>query len=117
MVKVELPAFDTLRYLAEHDPERLEHLRHALTELLISRSPEESRQRLRGLQFQVNARINLAPNPVAACIAVSSMMHETLDQLQQVLTEGPDYPPPAHEARILPFRRTAATAADPERPA
>ncbi len=52
MVKVELPAFDTLRYLAEHDPERLEHLRQALTELLISRSPEESRQRLRGLQFQ-----------------------------------------------------------------
>jgi hypothetical protein len=104
MVKVELPAFDTLRYLAEHDPERLEHLRQALTELLISRSPEESRQRLRGLQFQVNARIHLAPNPVAACIAVSSMMHETLDQLQQVLTEGPDYPAPAAPARILPFR-------------
>lgn len=104
MVKVELPAFDTLRYLAEHDPERLEHLRQTLTELLISRSPEESRQRLRGLQFQVNARIQLAPNPVAACIAVSSMMHETLDQLQQVLCDGPDYPAVRTTARILPFR-------------
>lgn len=104
MVTVELPAFDTLRYLAEHDPERLEHLREALTELLISRSPEESRQRLRGLQFQVNARITLAPNPVAACIAVSSMMYDTLDQLQQVLSDGPDYPPPTRPARILPFR-------------
>jgi hypothetical protein len=107
MVKVELPTFDTLRYLAEHDPERLEHLRQALTDLLISRSPEESRQRLRGLQFQVNARITLAPNPVAACIAVSSMMHDTLDMLQQVLCEGPDYPPltsASSSAQIIPFR-------------
>jgi hypothetical protein len=32
------------------------------------------------------------------------MMHQTLDQLQQVLTDGPDYPAPATPAKILPFR-------------
>jgi hypothetical protein len=105
MIRVELPGFDTLRYLAEHDPERLERLRATLTEMLIARSPEESRQRLRGLQFQINARIRLAPNPVAACIAVSSMMHETLDQLQRTLCDGPDdepsQPPPA---TVIPFQ-------------
>jgi hypothetical protein len=105
MVKVELPGFDTLRYLAEHDPARLEHLRSALTEMLIARSPEPSRHRLRGLQFQINARIKLAPNPIAACVAVSAMMHDTLDQLQRTLCEGPDdAPAPVANARILPFR-------------
>lgn len=105
MIRVELPGFDTLRYLAEHDPERLERLRCTLTEMLIARSPEESRQRLRGLQFQINARIRLAPNPVAACVAVSAMMHDTLDQLQRTLCEGPDEESPAHlQAKIIPFQ-------------
>jgi hypothetical protein len=106
MARVELPGFDTLRYLAEHDPERLEHLRNALTEMLIARSPAESQQRLRGLQFQINARIKLAPNPIAACIAVSAMMHDTLEQLQRTLCEGADdeITVPA-SARIIPFRQ------------
>ena len=104
MIRVELPGFDTLRYLAEHDPERLEHLRAALTELLIARSPAESRQRLRGLQFQINARIQLAPNPVAACVAVSAMMHETLEQLQRTLSEGPEEDTHSR-AKIIPFQR------------
>lgn len=111
MVKVELPGFDTLRYLAEHDPDRLELLRNTLTEMLIARSPEESRHRLRGLQFQINARVKLASNPIAACMAVSSMMHETLNQLQRTLVEGPDDAITKHEsARIIPFRpRTEPT--------
>jgi hypothetical protein len=105
MIKVELPGFDTLRYLAEHDPERLEKLRNTLTELLIARSPEESRQRLRGLQFQIDARVRLAPNPVAACIAVSAMMHETLDQLQRTLREGPDEEAAVvAPAKVIPFQ-------------
>jgi len=101
MIKLELPAFETLRYLAEHDPERLERLRRTLTEQLIARSPETSRQRLRGLQFQIEARIRLAPNPVAACIAISGMMHSALDKLQRAL-RGPE-PKAAPSAKILVF--------------
>lgn len=104
MVKLELPGFDTLRYLAEHDPERLELLRSTLTEILIARSPAESRQRLRGLQFQIDARVKLARNPIAACLAVSSMMHDTLDQLQRTLCDGPDDTIAPVNARIIPFR-------------
>jgi hypothetical protein len=106
MMKLELPGFDTLRYLAEHDPERLELLRRTLTELLIARSPAESRQRLRGLQFQINARIRTAANPVAACIAVSTMMHKALDELQRALFEQPETAAPAG-AKIIPFRKSA----------
>lgn len=110
MVRVELPGFDTLRYLAEHDPNRLELLRNALIEMLIARSPEESRHRLRGLQFQINARVKLASNPVAACVAISAMMHETLDQLQRTLCDGPDEPIAQRQCgKILPFRAKKIT--------
>lgn len=110
MVRVELPGFDTLRYLAEHDPDRLELLRNALTEMLIARSPAESRHRLRGLQFQINARVKLASNPIAACLAVSSMMHDTLSQLQRTLVDGPDELIAQQEsARIIPFRPRAGS--------
>lgn len=105
----ELPSFDTLRYLAEHDPERLERLRRALTNRLIARAPERTQQRLRGLQFEIEARVAIAPNPVAACVALSSMMHSTFGHLARVLNdwqtgegEAPDLPP---SAKILLFRR------------
>lgn len=106
MMKLELPGFDTLRYLAENDPERLELLRRTLTEQLIARSPEDSRRRLRGLQFQINARIRLAPNPIAACVAVSSMMHEALDELQRAFFDAPEVELPARPgAKVIPFPR------------
>jgi Protein of unknown function (DUF3135) len=101
-MKLELPGFDTLRYLAEHDPERLELLRRTLTEQLIARSPEDSRRRLRGLQFQINARIKLAPNPIAACVAISTMMHAALDDLQRAFFDTPE-PTPPEDARIISF--------------
>lgn len=102
----ELPSFDTLRYLAEHDPERLERLRRVLTERLISRAPERSKQRLRGLQFEIEARVSLAPNPIAACVTLSSMMHDTFGHLAHALNHWQDDEPPPqlHNATILPFR-------------
>lgn len=102
----ELPSFDTLRYLAEHDPERLERLRRVLTRRLIARAPERSRQRLRGLQFEIEARIALAPNPIAACVALSSMLHTSFGHLAHVLNTWQDEvePEPPHSAAILPFR-------------
>jgi hypothetical protein len=102
----ELPNFDTLRYLAEHDPERLERLRRVLTERLIARAPERSKQRLRGLQFEIDARISLAPNPIAACVALSSMMHDTFGHLARALNSWQDDEPPEplYHATILPFR-------------
>lgn len=103
----ELPSFDTLRYLAEHDPERLERLRRALTNRLIARAPERTQQRLRGLQFEIEARVAIAPNPIAACVALSSMMHSTFGHLARALNdwqncEAPELPA---NATILPFHR------------
>jgi hypothetical protein len=102
----ELPGFDTLRELAEHHPEQLEQLRRELTEELISSAPPRARRRLRGLQFQLDARRRLAPNPVAACIAVSGMMHEALQRLQRALNGWPEGSCGGRRpGRVLPFHR------------
>lgn len=105
----ELPSFDTLRYLAEHDPARLELLRRALTERLIARAPARAQLRLRGLQFEIEARVRLAPNPVAACVTLSSMMHTTFHELARALNEWQegDTPPAVENAKILPFPNRA----------
>ncbi len=103
MIRDELPGFETLRQWAETDPERLEQLRHSLTEQLIANAPERSQRRLRGLQFQIETRLRLAPNPVAACIAVSGMMHEALEHLHHALTDWPRPQPEPKPAKILAF--------------
>lgn len=102
----ELPGFDVLRELAEQHPDQLEQLRRELTEELISSAPPHARRRLRGLQFEIEARRRLAPNPVAACIAVSGMMHEALQRLQRALNGWPDSSPRRRPARVLPLQRT-----------
>jgi hypothetical protein len=116
MISQELPGFETLRELAEHDPERLERLRHDLTEQLIANAPPRSQQRLRGLQFQIETRLRLAPNPIAACIAVSGMMHETLDHLRHALTDWPRPPPALPGAQVLRFPKDGARRPSPPAP-
>jgi hypothetical protein len=103
MIREELPGFEMLRHLAETDPERLEQLRHRLTERLIADAPERSQRRLRGLQFQIEARLRLAPNPVAACVAISGMMHETLEHLHHALIGWPRPQPQLRKAKVLTF--------------
>src|SRR5690606_39594129 len=44
--------------------------------------------KLRGLQFRVDMERRRAKSPMAACIAISAMMHDSFDQLRQALNEA-----------------------------
>lgn len=100
----ELPNFETLRYLAENDPQQLEQIRSDLTEQLIAGAPARLQPRLRGLQFQIDARVRTASNPIAACITVSGMMRESLEQLRQVLNGETPAPAKQPSAEVIPWR-------------
>lgn len=109
-----LPDFDKLRDMAQKDPEGLERLRIQLCDQLIQSAPEAYRRKLRGLQFRVDMERRRAKNPMAACIAISAMMHDSFDQLRQALNEaagnatstlGGIQPENPAEAKVLPFRR------------
>lgn len=112
MTSRELPDFDTLMNLAKEDPEALEQLRNQLSQQLIESAPEGVKQRLRGLQFQIDARRNLASNPTAACVSISRMMHESFSRLQSALNAPLSTPFPAETgcAKILHFTAPVAFA-------
>lgn len=102
-----LPSFEDLQRLAQEQPQALEQLRRQLTDAVIEAAPPRRRQRLRGLQFQISERCRIAPNPLAACVAVSAMMHDTLADLRDLLNGEHPEPRSAHPhgATIVPFRR------------
>lgn len=83
----ELPEFDVLLEMAERRPEQLEALRVELIEAIISSAREDCQRRLRGLQFKVDSTRRAARTPMAACIRISQLMHESLTQLREALTE------------------------------
>mgnify|MGYP005989465803 CR=1 FL=1 len=77
-----LPSFERLREMAIKDPDALERLRQEYVQTAINAAPEAYRQRLEGLQFQIDGQRRLAKTPMAACINISKMMHESLHQLR-----------------------------------
>ena len=108
-----LPEFDQLREMAQKDPEGLERLRVQLCDQLIQSAPEAYRRKLRGRQFRVDMERRRAKTPMAACIAISGMMHDSFDRLRQVLNEAVSnaasttgsQADAATAAKVLPFRR------------
>ncbi|HAG96573.1 MAG: hypothetical protein CMK83_23720 [Pseudomonadales bacterium] len=110
----DLPEFDKLREMAQRDPEQLERLRIELCDRLIQEAPEKYRRKLRGLQFRVDMERRRAKSPMAACIAISGMMHDSFDRLRNTLNEAAGNVTPGYmestaddgeAAKVLPFRR------------
>jgi len=82
------PSFETLLTLAKEQPEELERLRLEEVELIINQAPENSRRRLRGLQFQIDSQRNLhRDSPMGACMKISQMMHESFSELRVWLND------------------------------
>ena len=102
-----LPDFDTLVDMAENDPERLEALRSAMVEHVIGGADVRRRRRLEGVQAQVDLIREGSPNALAACVRISRMMRDSLEEMRHVLSgttasvEGA-----ASKGEVVPFPRT-----------
>lgn len=108
--------FEELQKLAQDDPDKLEELRIQWCEQIIREAPSAYRRKLRGLQFRIDMERRKAKSPMAACISLSGMMHDSFDRLRYALNEatgaternalyGEEIQNPAQEATVLPFRR------------
>ncbi len=108
-------SFNKLMELANTDPEGLERYRQQQVQMLIDDAPEYLRHRLKGLQFQIDAQRQIHKKPLGLCIKLSQMMHESYNQLHDVLcqfgdseasitkTDSAETTPEANAAKILPF--------------
>ena len=91
------PTTDELLKLAQENPEELEALRQREIESLIDSAPASMQRRLRGLQFQIDAKRSTSKTPMAACVAISKMMFDSVYELNDVLN-GADHEKPANTA-------------------
>lgn len=83
-----IPDFDELATLAKHNPEQFEKLRTELCEKVISAAPESQQRRLRGIQFQIDMERRKAATPMAACVRISELMHESFEELRYHLNKA-----------------------------
>ncbi|GAA3976876.1 DUF3135 domain-containing protein [Allohahella marinimesophila] len=98
---MDLPHFKILERMAKEDPEALEQLRLAHVEAIIADAGLSNERRLRGLQFQIDAIRRGSSNPMAACIRISKLMHDSLIQLNTVL-QSEVTPPTAALSQCAP---------------
>ncbi len=75
--------FDEWMNLAKNDPEEFEAKRLRKIETFFNAVPAERQQRLKGLQWQVDQARKLAHSPMASCIAISTMMLDSVGRLSE----------------------------------
>lgn len=101
-----LPSFERLREMAEKDPDALERLRQEHVKAAIEAAPEAYRQRLEGLQFQIDGQRRVSKNPMSSCINISKMMHDSLHKLRNYIEgEESDAVEEIQESKVLTFTR------------
>jgi len=75
--------FDEMLVLARTDPDTFEARREAYIESFLTSIPDVKQARLRGLQWQIDQKRQLARTPMASCIAISNLMWNSLHLLGQ----------------------------------
>lgn len=91
----------TFEELSNLSPAELETIRQREVEACIKRAPERVQRRLRGLQFQIDARRKAHKSPLGACISISQMMQESLQRLHAAL-QGEELPE-RENAQVIHF--------------
>ena len=76
--------FDEWLELSKRDPESFESRRLESIEELINSAPEDKQHRLRCLQWKIDRVRDKMSTPLAACVAISDMMWDSLDKLNQL---------------------------------
>lgn len=105
--------FDTWATLASQDAAAFERRREELLAQCIAQAPEHLQDRLRRLQWRIDAERRRYKHPLKSCLALHAMMWESLygsggllealNSLRDPLLGEPRKP--ARSGDILPFRR------------
>ena len=76
--------FDEWLDLSKRDPATFETRRLESIEEFIKSVPEDKQHRLRCLQWKIDRVREKMPTPLAACVAISDMMWDSLDRMNQL---------------------------------
>lgn len=80
--------FDEWLELSKKDPDSFESKRLESIEEFIKSVPADKQHRLRCLQWKIDKVREKMPTPMAACVAISDMMWDSLDTLNQLYNDS-----------------------------
>jgi len=75
--------FDEWMMLAKNYPDVFEVKRREHIDLFFESIPKNKQHRLKGLQWQIDQTRKLSRSPMASCIAISNMMWDSVQQLNE----------------------------------
>ena len=70
--------FDEMARLAKEDPDAFEIMRGKMIQDDIDNSSPEIKQRMQGLQWQIDKVRSTSSNPMASCLKISQMMWDNV---------------------------------------
>ena len=98
-----LPPFDELKAMAENEPEKLEALRLAMSEEIITGASSDMQPRLRAQMSHINQVIAKGNNPNHTNIMLMTELQRQLKRFAQALNAPETLT--EHQAEIKPFAR------------
>lgn len=105
--------FDAWAALARDDPAEFERRRASVLKATIESAPEQHRQRLEGLQFQINMERRRSGSALGACLKLNSMMWSGFfrlrDELNGVANGTPREEPVRSSAAVISMHQFAQT--------
>jgi len=93
--------FDEWLDLSKSDPDTFESRRLESIEEFINSVPEDKQHRLRCLQWKIDRVREKMPTPLAACVAISDMMWDSLDRLNQLYHDCESATSPKYGKQVL----------------
>ena len=112
-------SFEYWSKLAKEDPALFEQKRSEALEAVISTAPVQMQQRLRGLQWRIDAERRTTKNPLSSCVKIYNMMWDKvygqdglLEALDTMLTGAPKPKSDSKElntADVVAFRNSNQT--------
>ncbi len=70
--------FDQWARIAKKDPEQFERMRQELINGAINQAPDHLKQRMEGLQWQIDQIRNQSKSPIESCLKISQKMLDNI---------------------------------------
>lgn len=87
----ELPNFDTLRWLAENEPDELETLQKTLCKEAIDCCPEANKKQLISMQYHLEQQLSRCSNPYHRCYLAIRIMNDKFLALNSIINNPAEF--------------------------
>ncbi|WP_299797012.1 DUF3135 domain-containing protein [uncultured Shewanella sp.] len=101
----QLPSFDSLKWLAENEPDELEALQKTLCREAIEHCPEANKKQLISMQHHLEQQLSRCSNPYHRCYLAMSIMNEKFLALNTIINNPMEFQENSAEVLSLPAKK------------